>query len=409
MKKVVQDLTSGGIDWQREKWQSGLGSKFIHQGEKNAAKYADEVIVLSKGVQDYFKETYGREAHFIPNGVNRPQTREASLITDKFGLKKDSYILFLGRLVPEKGIRYLVEAFKNVKTDKKLVIAGGSSDTDSFISCLAVDGTFSIRLRGYIFFSQAVDNDMGIESFKEWFKGNESQYAIIGGTACDILMTEEGLDFRATKDIDLVLIIEAVDAAFGRKFWDYVKQAGYEHCNKSSGMPQFYRFSHPMSNRYPAMIELFTRKLDAIQLPDDAVLTPLPMDEDISSLSAILLDDDYYEFLKQGKVTVDGVTVLDAAYLIPFKAKAWMDLTDRKEAGEHVDSKNIKKHKNDVFRLTELIDPTVKIATPSGVYEDMQKFVDRMKNETVDVKQLGLVGRTKEQILQEIGELYAIQ
>ena len=101
----------------------------------------------------------------------------------------------------------------------------------------------------------------GIESFKEWFKGNESQYAIIGGTACDILMTEEGLDFRATKDIDLVLIIEAVDAAFGRKFWDYVKQAGYEHCNKSSGMPQFYRFSHPMSNRYPAMIELFTRSI----------------------------------------------------------------------------------------------------------------------------------------------------
>lgn len=242
----------------------------------------------------------------------------------------------------------------------------------------------------------------GIESFKEWFKGNESQYAIIGGTACDILMTEEGLDFRATKDIDLVLIIEAVDAAFGRKFWDYVKQAGYEHRNKSSGVPQFYRFSHPTSNRYPAMIELFTRKLDAIQLPDDAVLTPLPMDEDISSLSAILLDDDYYEFLKQGKVTVDGVTVLDAAYLIPFKAKAWMDLTDRKAAGEHVDSKNIKKHKNDVFRLTELLDPTVKIVTPSGVYEDMQKFVDRMENETVDVKQLGLVGRTKEQILQEL-------
>jgi len=88
---------------------------------------------MNKGVQDYFKETYGRETHFIPNGVNRPQIREASLITDKFGLKKDSYILFLGRLVPEKGIRYLVEAFKNVKTDKKLVIAGGSSDTDSFM------------------------------------------------------------------------------------------------------------------------------------------------------------------------------------------------------------------------------------------------------------------------------------
>ena len=130
-KRVV--VTIHGIDWQREKWQSGLGSKFIHQGEKNAVKYADEVIVLSKGVQDYFKETYGRKTRFIPNGVNRPQTREANLITDKFWLKKDSYILFLGRLVPEKGIRYLVEAFKNVKTDKKLVIAGGSSDTDSFM------------------------------------------------------------------------------------------------------------------------------------------------------------------------------------------------------------------------------------------------------------------------------------
>ena len=134
MKKVVQDLTSGGIDWQREKWQSGFGSKFIHQGEKNAAKYADEIIVLSKGVQKYFMDTYGRETHFIPNGVNQPEVREAKLIKDNFGLEKDSYILFLGRLVPEKGIQYLVEAFKNVKTDKKLVIAGGSSDTDSFIS-----------------------------------------------------------------------------------------------------------------------------------------------------------------------------------------------------------------------------------------------------------------------------------
>ena len=213
----------------------------------------------------------------------------------------------------------------------------------------------------------------GIDSFKEWFKGSEEQYAIIGGTACDILMTEEGLDFRATKDIDLVLIIEAVDANFGKKFWE---------------------------------IELFTRKLDAIQLPEDAVLTPLPMDEDISSLSAILLDDDYYEFLKQGKVTVDGVTVLDAAYLIPFKAKAWMDLTDRKAAGEHVDSKNIKKHKNDVFRLTELVDPTAKVVAPQGVYADIQEFVQRMKNENVDIKQLGLVGRTKEKILEELKVMY---
>ncbi|WP_294718066.1 glycosyltransferase family 4 protein [uncultured Gemmiger sp.] len=130
-KRVV--VTIHGIDWRREKWQSGLGSKFIHQGEKNAVKYADEIIVLSKGVQDYFNDTYGRKTHFIPNGVDRPEIREADLITEKYGLTKDSYILFLGRLVPEKGILYLVEAFKDVRTDKKLVIAGGSSDTDSFL------------------------------------------------------------------------------------------------------------------------------------------------------------------------------------------------------------------------------------------------------------------------------------
>lgn len=129
-KQVV--VTIHGIDWKREKWKSGFGSKFIRQGEKNAVKYADEIIVLSKGVQDYFRETYGRETRFIPNGVNQPEIRGAELIAEKFGLTKDAYFLFLGRLVPEKGIRYLIEAFKQVETEKKLVIAGGSSDTYSF-------------------------------------------------------------------------------------------------------------------------------------------------------------------------------------------------------------------------------------------------------------------------------------
>lgn len=124
--------TIHGIDWQHAKW-GGFASKYIKFGEKVAVKYADEIIVLSEGVQKYFMDAYGRKTVFIPNGVNRPVIRESKLIKEKFGLDKDSYILFLGRLVPEKGISYLIEAFKQIETDKKLVIAGGSSDTDEFL------------------------------------------------------------------------------------------------------------------------------------------------------------------------------------------------------------------------------------------------------------------------------------
>ena len=129
-KRVI--VTVHGIDWQREKWKSGFGSKFIHKGEKNAVKYADEIIVLSKGVQDYFEKIYGRKTVFIPNGVSNHIERKPQIIKNKFGLDKDEYILFLGRLVPEKGIKYLIEAFKQVDTEKKLVIVGGSSDTSEF-------------------------------------------------------------------------------------------------------------------------------------------------------------------------------------------------------------------------------------------------------------------------------------
>lgn len=129
-KKII--VTVHGLDHQRAKWGK-LASTYIMLGEKNAVKYADEIIVLSEGVKEYFKDTYGRETKYIPNGVRRPIIREPHMIQEKYGLEKDSYILFLGRLVPEKGLRYLIQAFKQVSTDKKLVIAGGSSDTDAFM------------------------------------------------------------------------------------------------------------------------------------------------------------------------------------------------------------------------------------------------------------------------------------
>ena len=130
-KRII--VTIHGLDWQRAKW-GGFASKYIKFGEKMAVKYADEIVVLSRGVQEYFWKEYGRETVFIPNGVTAPTPMEASLITEKWGLTKDSYVLFLGRIVPEKGLWYLVEAWKGIKTNKKLVIAGGSSDTQEFLS-----------------------------------------------------------------------------------------------------------------------------------------------------------------------------------------------------------------------------------------------------------------------------------
>lgn len=124
--------TIHGLDHQRAKW-GRLASTYIMLGEKCAVRFADEVIVLSKGVQDYFRKTYGRKTRFIPNGVNRPKLHEADLIRKKYGLEKDGYILFLARLVPEKGLHYLIRAYREVQTDKKLVIAGGTSDTDQFV------------------------------------------------------------------------------------------------------------------------------------------------------------------------------------------------------------------------------------------------------------------------------------
>lgn len=124
-------VTVHGLDHRRAKWGK-LARRYIMLGERCAVKYADKIIVLSRGVQRYFADTYGRETVYIPNGVNRPKLCPPQLIRKKYQLEQDSYILFLGRLVPEKGIRYLIEAFKRVKTDKKLVIAGGSSDTEKY-------------------------------------------------------------------------------------------------------------------------------------------------------------------------------------------------------------------------------------------------------------------------------------
>lgn len=249
----------------------------------------------------------------------------------------------------------------------------------------------------------------GFSKFKNNFRGYENQYVIIGGTACDLIMESEEMPFRATKDIDIVLIVESMTAEFGRQFWKYVKEAGYEHLNKSTGKAQFYRFAAPKSKEYTYMIEIFSRNPDFVTLEDDAVLTPLPIDEEISSLSAILLNEAYYELLKTGQIIVDGVPILDLTSLIPFKAKAWLDLRERKANGEQVDSKNIRKHKNDVFRLAQLITGgTTKRVLSMEIAEDMKKFLSEICDEEVDLKSIGVKVTDKQKLIDALYQCYGL-
>lgn len=125
-------VTIHGIDWQRTKW-GGFATKYIKFGEKMAVKYADEIVVLSKNIQKYFYNTYNRNTIFVPNGITKPINRKANIIKQKYNLKKDNYILFLARIVPEKGLDYLIEAYNQIKTDKLLVIAGGASHTNQYV------------------------------------------------------------------------------------------------------------------------------------------------------------------------------------------------------------------------------------------------------------------------------------
>ncbi|MDR3313880.1 MAG: hypothetical protein LBS96_05415 [Oscillospiraceae bacterium] len=246
---------------------------------------------------------------------------------------------------------------------------------------------------------------VGYENFKHWFAGYEDQFVIIGGTACDILMSEDDRTFRATKDIDIVLLIETLTADFGKRFWDYVQEGAFQHRNKSNGAPQFYRFTNPGKPGFPLMIELFSRRTDVIALPADAVLTPLPLDDEISSLSAILMDDVYYQFLLAGRIVIDGTPILDAEHLIPFKARAWLDLSARKAIGESVDSKNIRKHKNDIFRLLTVTQSKV-LTLPESMKQDLDHFIAAMREERPSLRDIGIAHVTLDDMLENLATMY---
>ena len=242
-----------------------------------------------------------------------------------------------------------------------------------------------------------------INSFIEKFKDYADCYTVIGGTACDILMTEAGTDFRATKDIDMILIMEARYKEFAHIFWEFIREGGYRFGWKNSEKAHFYRFTEPRSG-YPAMIELFSRELNYINFIPDGII-PIHIDEDTSSLSAILLNDDYYKFMLTGRRVVSGISVLDTEHLIPFKMYAWLDLKDKKARGEHVNERDLKKHKYDVFRLLQIARRDNKIETNGIVCENIIRFMEEIRMENIPFIQL-LLPFEMQEALAYLEEIY---
>lgn len=246
----------------------------------------------------------------------------------------------------------------------------------------------------------------GLGKFKEYFGDHTNKYVFIGGTACDIIMDELGAPFRATKDLDIVLIIEALDSSFGETFWKFIEDGGYEHREKSEGRNQFYRFTDPSDHSFPKMIELFSKLPSNLDLKFDTGLTPIHIDESIISLSAILLNEVYYDSLVKAKIMVDGFSVIEIETLILFKIKAWLDMKERKEAGENVDTKNIKKHKNDVFRLLANVSPSSRIETVGEIQNDIIQFIEQIYQEKPDLKNLGIIDTSLDEMLEILGNIF---
>ena len=229
---------------------------------------------------------------------------------------------------------------------------------------------------------------VGIEEFARYFAGYEDCYTIIGGAACEILMSQTPIDFRATRDIDMIILFEDRFKEFAELFWNYVREGGYTYGWRNSDEPRFYRFTEPKEG-YPKQIELFSRRPN-YHLESQTPIVPIHIDDDVSSLSAILLNDDFYEFMLRGRTVVRGLSVLDISYIIPFKMMAWINLTKDKSEGKHVNSKDLKKHKNDVFQLFQIVPEGETVNVSGEVANAVDTFLEMIVNEDVVFSDLGI-------------------
>jgi hypothetical protein len=249
----------------------------------------------------------------------------------------------------------------------------------------------------------------GLDRFKEYFVDFQDQYTVIGGTAVFVAMDAAGLAFRVTKDIDIVLCIETIDASFVKGIWAFVDKGDYEYQQKSTGNPRFYRFYKPKDATFPHMLELFSRAPDSVQVPKGCHLTPIPAAEEVSSLSAILLDDDYYNLVRKGCVQEDGLSVLTPEYLVPMKARAYLDLSERRSQGQDISTNDVKKHRNDIIRMSQLISPNTRVALPDKVLEDLAVFVSKGLPDGCNPQDLGIPETSLEDIGNLLSTVYGLQ
>jgi hypothetical protein len=224
----------------------------------------------------------------------------------------------------------------------------------------------------------------GLEIFRQHFKDFTDNYIIIGGTACDIIIDSVGLTPRATKDIDIILVIEALSPEFVAHFWEFIKQGDYDIKEKSEEDRKHYRFQKPQVEEFPFQIELFSRIPDLLDLDEGTHLTPIPVDTEISSLSAILMDDDYYNFTIQHSQLENGIHLANTEALIGLKAKAFLDYKTRKENGEKIDDKQLRKHKMDIFRLLLVLTPEDNFTIAENIKSNISNFVEIVKDDLPD-------------------------
>lgn len=249
----------------------------------------------------------------------------------------------------------------------------------------------------------------GLDKFRERFTGYRDRYVLIGGTACDIALGAAGLTYRATKDLDIVLCIEALDKEFCDELWSFIEDGGYKNRQKSSDKEIFYRFFEPSDDSFPFMLELFSRRPDVIELYEESHLTPIPAEDPGMSLSAILLDDECYELIQRMKVEDNGLSVAGAELLIPLKAVAWVRQTKRRDSGEDVQNKDIKKHRNDVFRLYQVISPDDRVEIPGSLKDEMRSFILAAESDSsIDLRSLGIRGTTTSDVCSRLREVYGI-